>query len=85
MVVRVIDDEYHSIIDVIHYQKKEDFDRIALPRDEIIKAQKELVKKELKEDYPSYGLVYAAATRDFEDVPGLGKVMRYVARGAKYY
>ena len=78
-------DNEHSIIDVIHIVLKETIDSIDIPEDEFHNMAIEEVRKELLEDFPDYTLVYAAKMKDYEKQGSVGLIMRYVARGVKYF
>ena len=85
MVIERVRDNEHSIIDVIHIVLKETIDSIDIPEDEFHNMAIEEVRKELLEDFPDYTLVYAAKMKDYEKQGSVGLIMRYVARGVKYF
>lgn len=85
MVIERVRDNEHSIIDVIHIRMKDEIESFDIPEDEFHNFEIAAVKKELLEDFPDYGLVYAAKMKDYEKFGSLGLVMKYVARGVKYF
>lgn len=85
MVIERVRDNEHSIIDVIHIRMKDEIERFDIPEDEFHKFEIAAVRKELLEDFPDYGLVYAAKMKNYEKHDSLGLIMKYVARGGKYF
>lgn len=101
MVKKIIDDDEHAVIEIIHYIPEYIFDLINLPREKIINAEIELMEKELKEDYPLYHLCYSypqrkimaepkdenyeKAIHELVDMGICGKVLRVVTRAVRYY
>lgn len=101
MVKKIIDNDEHAIIEIIHIIPEDCLDMINLPREEIINAEIELMEKELKEDYPLYHLVYSypqrklmaepkdknyeKAIHELVDMGIFGKVLRVVTRAVRYY
>lgn len=85
MVIERVRDEEHSIIDVVHIQLQDFIKAVGLPEEEFHRLEIEEVKKELLENYPDYNLVFASRLKNYEKHEQVGMVMRYVARGVKYF
>ena len=85
MVIERVRDEEHSIIDVVHVQLQDFIKAVDLPEEEVHKIEIEEVKKELLENYPDYNFVFASRLKNYEKHEPLGMVMRYIARGVKYF
>ena len=100
MVKVVVDDSEHTIIEIIHVIPESDLETINLPREMIVDAEIKEMEEELKEDYPSFHLVfsypqrkimaepkdetYKKAINKIEDFGGI-RGLKVTTRGVKYY
>lgn len=85
MVIELVRDNEHSVIEVRHRMLKEEIKAINIPEEEIFKLEIQSVRNELLENYPDYRFVYATKKTNYTKDKYLGEYMEFVARGVKYF
>jgi len=99
MVKELVNDSEHIIIEILHFIPEFELEYLDMTREDIINAEIEIMKQELKEDYPGFGIVYAYPQRNLIAPPrdenyekaihklektSIGPVLKVVLRAVAY-
>ena len=99
MVKELVNDSEHIIIEILHFIPKFELEHLNMIREDIVNAEIEIMRQELKEDYPGFKVVYAYPQREIMAPPrdknyekaihkleetSIGPVLKVVLRAVTY-